>query len=442
MRGETWIVEAEDDFGEAVLAQLLTVVFFLLLSFFFSGSEGAMLSLSRTHVASASSSHTRAESAIRALLSDMRGLITTLLIGNELVNVALASVVASIAIPRLGEKQGTPVAFVVALVLLLIFGEFTPKSLALRYPEDFAVAAVYPLRFLYIALKPVRNLVQRITNTVLSDSLKGAYERVRTGFSDDEFESLIEDGLVAGIYKRDEAQMMRRILALRHRTAKELMTPRREVVAMAGETTVAEAVSALRQKYFARIPVFAESIDNVLGVVLAKELIKAANSGEGRSQLKQFVREVPVVPETKKANRLLALLVAERAHLAVVIDEYGGTEGIVSLGDVLEEIVGEIVDEKDKDVRDITRIGPNTFSVLAGARLDLFAEEVGFELPEGDYDTVGGFIVTKLGSIPAQGERIREGPLVFEVLKTETSRVVSMLVKRQEPEPTNHGGES
>ena len=401
-----------------------------------------MLSLSRTHVASASSSHTRAESAIRALLSDMRGLITTLLIGNELVNVALASLVASIVIPSLGEKQGTPVAFGLALGLLLIFGEFTPKSLALRYPEDFAVAAVYPLRFLYVALKPVRNLVQRITNTVLSDSLKGAYERVRTGFSDDEFESLIEDGLVAGIYKRDEAQMMRRILALRNRTAKELMTPRREVVAMAGETTVAEAVSALRQRYFARIPVFAESIDNVLGVVLAKELIKAANSGEGRSFIKRFVREVPVVPETQKANRLLALLVAEHAHLAVVIDEYGGTEGIVSLGDILEEIVGEIDDEKDKEVRDITRIGPNTFSVLAGARLDLFAEEVGVELPEGDYDTVGGFIVTKLGSIPTQGERISEGPLVFEVLKTEKSRVVSMLVKRLQPEPTNRGGES
>lgn len=417
-----------------MLAQVLTVVFLLLLSFFFSGSEAAMLSLSRMRVARSSATQMRASGAIKSLLSDTRGLITTLLLGNEFVNVALASVIASIVVPRLGEKQGTLAAFGLAFGLLILFGEFTPKSLALRYPEDFAVAAVHPLRFLYTALKPVRKLVQGMTNMLLSGSLRKS--QLRRGFSDEEFESLIEAGLAKGLYKRDEAQMMRRILTLRHITAKELMTPRPEVVAMPEKTTVADAVSALRKTYFARIPVFAESIDNVLGVVLAKELIKAANSGAGRSQVREFVREVPVVPETKKANNLLALLVAEKAHLAVVIDEYGGTEGIVTLEDVLEEIVGEIVDEKDEEVLEITRIGPDTFSVLSSARLDLFAEEVGLELPDGDYDTVGGFIVTKLGSIPAQGERIEEGPLVFEVLRTEKSRVISMLVRRRRPKPT------
>jgi len=401
-----------------------------------------MLSLSRMRVGRTSSSQTRASGAIRSLLSDTRGLITTLLLGNEFVNVALASVVASIVVPRLGQRQGTPVAFGLALGLLILFGEFTPKSLALRYPEDFAVAAVHPLRFFYTVLKPVRKLVQGITNVILSGSLRGAPEQVRTGFSDEEFESLIEEGLAQGLYKRDEAQMIRRILALRLLTAKELMTPRREVVAMPEGTTVADAVSTLRKSYFARIPVFAESIDNVLGVVLAKELIKAANSGVEQAKIKEFVREAPVVPETKKANNLLALLVGEKAHLAVVIDEYGGTEGIVTLEDILEEIVGEIVDEKDKEVREITRIGPDMFSVLSSARLDLFAEEVGFELPDGDYDTVGGFIVTKLGSIPTQGEQIEEGPLVFEVLKTEKSRVVSMLVRRGQPKPSKQRDET
>jgi len=390
-----------------------------------------MLSLSRMRVGRTSSSQMRASGAIRSLLSDTRGLITTLLLGNEFVNVALSSVVASLVVPRLGHRQGTPVAFGLALGLLILFGEFTPKSLALRYPDDFAVAAVHPLRFFYTVLKPVRKLVQGMTNILLSGSLKGAPEQVRTGFSDEEFESLIEAGLAQSLYKRDEAQMIRRILALQHLTAKELMTPRREVVAVSEDTLVSDAVSALRKSYFARIPVFAESIDNVLGVVLAKELIKAANSGSARSHLREFVREVPVVPETKKANNLLALLVAEKAHLAVVIDEYGGTEGIVTLEDVLEEIVGEIVDEKDKEVREITRIAPDTFNVLSCARLDLFAEEIGLELPDGDYDTVGGFIVTKLGSIPSRGEQIEEGPLVFEILKTEKSRIVSMLVRRR-----------
>ena len=398
-----------------------------------------MLSLSRMRVGRSSSSHARASRAIESLLSDARGLLTTLLLGNELVNVALASVVASIVVHRLGEKQGTPVALVLALGLLILFGELTPKSLALRYPEDFAVAVVHPLKFFYTLLKPVRKLTQGITNMLLSSSLKAALEKKQTGFTDDEFETLVERGLVKGIYRQDEAQMMRRILALRHLTAKELMTPRPEVMALPENMTVADAVSALRGRYFARIPVFSESIDNVLGIVLAKELIRAGYSGAGASPIKEFVRDVPVVPETKKANRLLALLVAERAHLAVAIDEYGGTEGIVSLEDILEEIVGEIVDEKDEEVHEITKVGPNTFNVLSSARLDLFAEAVGFRLPEGDYDTVGGFVVTKLGSIPARGQRLEEGPVVFEVLKTEKSRIVSMLVRKHAPEAAERG---
>jgi len=413
-----------------MLAQVLTVVFLLLLSAFFSGSEAAMLCLSRMRVGRSSSSQTRASRAIESLLSDARGLLTTLLLGNEIINVALASVIASIVAPRLGEKQGPPVAFGLALGLLILFGELTPKSLALRYPEDFAVAIVHPLKFLYTLLKPLRKLIQGVANTLLSGSSKGAWEQSQTGFTDDEFEALVEDGLAEGIYRQDEAQMMRRILALRHLTAKELMTPRTEVMAMPEETTVADAVSVLRKSYFARIPVFSESIDNVLGVVLAKELIRAADSGARRSPITEFVRDVPVVPETKKASSLLALLVAERAHLAVVIDEYGGTEGIVSLEDILEEIVGEIVDEKDEEIHEITGVGPGTFNVLSSARLDLFAEKVGFQLPEGDYDTVGGFVITKLGSIPARGERLEEGPLVFEILKTEKSRIVSMLVRK------------
>ncbi|MBN1592734.1 MAG: HlyC/CorC family transporter [Candidatus Coatesbacteria bacterium] len=413
-----------------MLAQILTIVFLLLLSFFFSGSEAAMLFLSRMRVGRTSSSQVRASKAIEALLSDTKGLLVTLLLGNELVNVALASVVASIIVPRLGEKQGTPVAFILGLGLLLIFGELTPKSLALRYPHDFAIAVVHPLRFFYVLLKPIRKMVQGIANIMLHKSMRGSWDGAQSGFTDDEFESLVEEGLAVGIYRRDEAQMMRRILALRHMTAKELMTPRTEVMAMPVQITVGEAVAALRERYFARIPVFSESIDNVQGVVLAKELIRVADSGGTRTPISQYIREVPVVPETKKANKLLALLVAERAHLAVLIDEYGGTEGIVSMEDILEEIVGEIIDEKDEEVKEITKIGPNTFSVLSTARLDLFAEEIGFALPEGDYDTVGGFVVTKLGRIPAHGEVLREGPIQFEVIKTEKSRIVSMLVRR------------
>ena len=418
-------------------AQIVTVVFLLLLSFFFSGSEAAMLYLSRRRVGRHHKSQARAQKAIASLLADAPGLITTLLIGNELVNVALASVTATIVVPLLGKPVGTPIAFCLAFALLVLFGELTPKSLALRYPDDFAVAAVHPLRFLYRALKPVRKIVQSITSVLLS-SHEGAREIAKRGFSDEEFESLIEDGLVNGIYKHDEAQMMQRILALRRLTAKELMTPRPEVFAMSEQTTAADATSALRDRYFARIPVFSDSIDKIDGIVLAKDLIKAANSGSGSSKIKDFAREALLVPETKKANSLLALLVMKRAHLAVVIDEYGGTEGIVSLEDILEEIVGEIVDEKDEEVEQITRVGPNAFRVLSSARTDLFAQKVGFELPDGDYDTVGGFIVTKLGRIPVRGERLREGPLEFVVLRTEKSRVLSLLVRKLS-QPSDRG---
>jgi len=418
-------------------AQIVTVVFLLLLSFFFSGSEAAMLYLSRRRIGRPQRSQVRAQGAIEALLADAPGLITTLLIGNEFVNVALASVTATIVVPLLGNAVGAPVAFCIAFTLLVLFGELTPKSLALRYPDDFAVAAVHPLRFLYRTLKPVRMVVHCITNVLLG-SREGARESEKRGLSDEEFESLIEDGLVKGIYKQDEAQIMQRILALRRLTAKELMTPRPEVFAMSEQTTAAEATEALRERYFARIPVFSDSIDKIDGIVLAKDLIKAANSGRGSTKIKEFAREVLLVPETKKANSLLALLVMKRAHLAVVIDEYGGTEGIVSLEDILEEIVGEIFDEKDEETEEILRIGASTFRVLASARTDLFAQKVGFELPDGDYDTVGGFIVTKLGRIPVRGERLREGPLEFVVLRTEKSRVLSLLVRKL-PSPSDRG---
>ncbi|MBN2208360.1 MAG: HlyC/CorC family transporter [Candidatus Coatesbacteria bacterium] len=410
-------------------AQIFTVIFLLLLSFFFSGSEAAMLYLSRMKFRRAGVSHVRASGAIGQLLSDLPGLITTLLLGNEFVNVAFSSVVASIMVPALGERVGSPVAFLSALGLVILFGELTPKSLALRYPEDFALSSAHPLRFLYTVLSPIRAVVRWLTGLIFRGTLRRSQEKEQAGFTDDEFESLIQEGLAGGMYKKDEADLMRRILGLSKLTVKEVMTPRTKVVAMSEDTTVAEAAAVLRDSYFSRIPVYSETIDNIQGIVLAKDLLKALKSKMRQFKIKKFLREVPLVPETKKANRLIALLVAERTHLAVVIDEYGGTEGIVTLEDVLEEIVGEIVDEKDESLPDISSIGPNSYRVSASVRLDQFAAEIGISLPEGDYDTVAGFIVTKLGRIPEQGEVVTEGDLVLEVLKTEEARIVALMVR-------------
>ena len=387
-----------------------------------------MLYLSRMRLRSKGPDRILASEAVGKLLTDIKGLITTLLIGNEFVNVAFSSVMASVFVLALGKRVGTPTSFALSLGLLILFGELVPKSLALRYPEDFALAAVHPLRFFYLALKPIRIAVQSIAGLILPVSDRAEGDDA-AAISDEEFESLIEHGLDEGIYRKDEAELMRRILLLRNLTAKELMTPRTEVLAMPQDTTLSEAVTALKSNYFSRIPVYEDSIDKIKGVVLAKDLLKAARTKMKSREIKRFLREVPLVPETKRANKLLASLVAEHAHLAVVIDEYGGTEGIVTLEDVLEEIVGEIVDEKDEKIQEVIRIAPNTFEVLGSTRLDLFAEKVGCQLPEGDYDTVAGFIIARLGTIPDGGERVDEGRLHLEILRTEKSRIVAIRVE-------------
>jgi len=415
--------------------QVSTVIFLLLLSFFFSGSEAAFLSLSRMRLRRHLPSQFRAQQTITELLQQTRALITTVLIGNEFVNVAIASLMAWMIIPVVGPHLGPVVALVSGLCLILLFGEVAPKSLAVRYPEDFALATVHPLRLIHRLLWPLRWPVLSLIGLLGARGEKGS-----GSISDEEFESVIEGGLRDGVYRPEEAELIRRILALRRTVAKELMTPRREMFALQKETTVAEAVATIRKQFFARIPVYDGTIDRIVGVVLAKDLLKAARSRLRQSQIERFCRQVPFVPETKRASELLSLLLSERTHLAVVVDEYGGTEGIVTVEDILEEIVGEILDEKDKEVKEIVPVGPLTYRVMASTRIEQFAKAIGVALPQGDYDTVGGFITTRLGAIPTPGQKLRQGRLEFEVLATESSRIVSLLVKvRPSPEEDQEG---
>ncbi len=328
-------------------------------------------------------------------------------------------------------------AFSISVVVVLVFGVAIPNAWA-QYGDDAFLVATLPvllgLRYVFTPLlafeRLADGLVRRLAGVPKSDAKQDEADQIEK-----EILGAVSEGELAGAVHEQDAEMIESVMAFRDKDVADIMTPRTEIAALPATATLIEAKEFITRVGHSRIPVYAESLDDVRGVLYAKDLLML----EDRDFFDptEVMRKVPFVPETKKVSDLLAEMREKQVHLAIVVDEYGGTAGLVSIEDIVEEIIGDIADEYEPpEPEPMRRIDPHTLEIDARVHIDELNEELDVELPEGpDYDTVGGFLFSEMGKIPIAGEELRYQNVRFHVLDAEERKINRLRVEVLPEEP-------
>lgn len=407
-----------------ILAALLASGLLVML-FFTALADAALRAINQLRLRSLLDQGVRSAATVDRLLDRPHRITTTTLIVNTLVLAALAGLVTVIALEA-APPEGSERALVAGAILLggiaiIAFVQLIPRSLALRNPEGIAVRLTGLLRTLSAVVGPIAWAAERLANAVLRTF--GVREAPRNPFiTEEDLRMFVTAGEQEGVIEEEEREMISGVLRFGDSAAHEVMVPRPDVVAVSTETTPQEALEVALQAGHSRVPIYEESIDAIKGVLYTKDLIVTVIR-EPQRPLVEVARPALFVPETKRLAELLRELRAERVHLAVVVDEYGGTAGIVTIEDLLEEIVGEIHDEYDVEQPDVERVSEAEWIVQGRLALDDVNERLGLALDSADYDTLGGYITAQLGRLPEPGDVAQAGSVRMTVLDVERRRI-------------------
>ena len=415
------VQESEESvvFGSMPLAAVFGIAFlFILLQGFFAGYETGVVSANPIRVSHLAEAGSRNAKAYSRLMRRRDRLLILTLVGT---NVAVVCATILVAI-RIGKVWTTLILTPVSL----IFGEIVAKSVFRHHATRLVLALVYPMRAFYIALFPVVACASAFSNRLLA-LLTGKSWRDAPPLTREELRYVFLEGEESAAIEPAERAMIHRVIDLSTTMVKEIMVPRTRMVALELHATQSELVSLFRQSGYSRMPVYRERIDDVIGIVNVFDIIREGVGG-AEDSIERFIRPAYYVPDTKRVGELLQELRARKTHMAIVIDEYGGTDGIVTLEDMVEEIFGEIQDEYDEEPPAVQQVGEN--SMLVDARLDLEEANraLGIELPLEDAETVGGFILNRIGKIPAVGETVEYRHIRFEIVEANDQRISKVRV--------------
>lgn len=325
-------------------------------------------------------------------------------------------------------------AYVITLVptalVTLVLGLLVPEAIGSARSDRIAPWSVYPMRLLILVLSPLAHLIIIISRLLASAFGSGSMVNV---FTEEEIMTLLDAGQKEGTIENEEKEMIFSVLQLDDTLAREVMVPRIDIVAVDIETPLHEALQVFIESGHSRIPVYEDNIDNIKGLLYAKDLLALLKTGESKP-ISEVMRKAFFVPESKRCDLLLKDLQTSKIHMAVVVDEYGGTAGLVTIEDLIEEIVGDIQDEYDiHEEADYIQEGPDTYLVDASINLDDFNELLEVELPTDDSDTLGGFLFTRLGHVPEAGETIEHLNLTLKIEAIEGRRIRKVRVTRRPP---------
>jgi putative hemolysin len=379
----------------------------LFLSAFFSGSETAFISLQKVRVQSLIDNKVRGAKLVSRMIDKPEKLLSTILLGNNFVNTAAAALATALAI-KFWPEHGVLISTIVVTVLLLIFCETTPKTIATRHAEGLSLFFARPIRALAWVLTPFVVVLSWIA-TGFSKMLGGAPVS-RSLASEDEIRTMISMGHKEGTVEEEEAEMLHKVFEFGNRPVREVMVPRTEVIWVTRGTKLADFLDLYAQNPLSRFPVYEDKIDNVVGILAVKDILMAQAKGAFNNQdtIDDLIRPAYFTPESKRVSELFAEMRDKNFRITVVIDEFGGTAGIVSLSGLMEEIVGPVGDELAAIEKDYETINEYTFEVDGGMRVEEANDEMKLNIPEGDdYETVAGFVLDLLGHIPKQGEQLK-----------------------------------
>ncbi|MFQ6136042.1 MAG: hemolysin family protein [Candidatus Hydrothermarchaeales archaeon] len=404
-----------------IWAQLVGLFVLLLLSGFFSGSETALISLNKIRIRKLMEEGVKNAFIIDKLLGHPDKLLATILVGNNLVNIAAAAIATSLAITFFGNT-GIGIATGVMTLLVLIFGEITPKGFATENAEKISLKVARPIDWLVRIFYPVVEVLTLVTNFFI-EALGGESKKIGPFVTEEEIRMLVDVGEEEGVIEKDEAEMIEGVFEFGDTTVKEVMSPRIDMECIESDAELNDAISLVIETGHSRIPVFEESVDNIVGIVYSKDLLGYLKRGETKTKVRDVMRDAYFIPETKKLDDLLREFQKKKVQIAMAVGEYGGTAGLVTLEDLLEEIVGEIVDEHDMEAALIRIIEDRIAIVDAKASIDEVNDVLGLKLPEDEFESVGGLIFSELERIPAEGEKIIIDDVTIVVEKMEGNRI-------------------
>lgn len=401
---------------------LLIILFCLLIQAFFAASEMALISAGRLRVSHLADSGNKQAGIIQRLLQYPERFLATTLVGTNITLVLGATVASYLASQILGLTDSGPfIATIVMLPLILIFGEIVPKTLARGRATDLSLAFSYPLQFSYYLLYPVVKAVSWLSTRLLGlVGFEAGEEKLFSSVED--IRLLMEKGEEEGALTEDERKMISRVFDFGESEITDIIIPLIDVTLAKEDSKVKDIWWLVKETGYSRIPIFRERVDKIIGTVQATDLIMA--SGEGG--IKEFIREPYIVPESKPLEELLEELRHNDVNMAIVADEYGGVAGIVTLENIIEEIVGEIRDEYDPEGLSEFRLRGDVADVSGRMRVDELNKVLGLELPEEESETIAGFITDLLGKIPDIREKIKHGENFFTVTRATDRRIIRL----------------
>ena len=405
---------------------IILLAVLLLFSAFFSGSEAALFSLRRTQL-NALENSTPAGKRISKLRSVPRKLLVSILIGNLFVNIFATSAVTSISIRMFGER-GVGLSFALMSILILVVGEIIPKAIALNRPRQFSLIIVYPLIFFHALFLPIRAPLSLVAETVIN-FLKRQLGAARMYFTHEELITAVRIGRFEGDFGKYEHEVLSNILSFRSKIVREIMTPSVSVFSLPAAMKIEELFDAVIRRGFSRVPIHSESSDEIIGILHIKDLLRESTTGSG-ADVTRLLRSVQHVPETTQVAELFQELVTRNTHLAVVIDEYGSFVGIVTVEDILEEIVGEIRDAGEPRTEEYRLINENKIIVLGTMEIDKFNQVFRASIEDEEHETVAGYLLGITGKIPHEGETILIGNLKFHVISARPNAIKKLRVEK------------
>jgi putative hemolysin len=414
---------------EALYTVLLVAC--IILSAFFSGSETAFISLQKIRLEYLVSTKVRGARRVARMVERPEKFLSTVLLGNTFVNTATAALATALAIERWPE-YGILISTAATTVILLIFAETTPKTVAAHHNERFSLLAVRPLELISWLFTPFVFVLSWIASGLTR--ISGGEPVPRSLATADEIRNMITVGHKEGTVEENEAKMLAKVFDFGDRPVREVTIPRPEVIAIEYNSPISEFLALYAESPISRFPVFQDNMDNVLGILSIKDVLMGLAKGEitRESLVNDLVRPAYFTPETKLINELFAEMRDNNYRVAVVIDEFGGTEGIVSLSRLVEEIVGPVGDELAAAEKDYEVINSYTFQVDGGMRIEEINSEMGLDLLESDeYETIAGFILSLLGHIPKQGEQIRFKNVKMVITRMKSRKIEEVLLTKE-----------
>jgi len=397
-----------------MIEKLILLIIFVLLSAFFSASEMAYIVANNLKIEIRARKKNPAAVSAHYFKTHPQTFFSTILLGNNIVSIALASLSTIFLSIIFGWSELT--ILVVSSGVLLIFGELFPKYLARENADRVYLLASLPLRFVYIIFYPFVKAA-----SLFSDKLTGTMSReadaVGKLFERENIKGLVKESEKAGIVDKKESDIIEKVIELGEQRVYEAMTPRTDIVAVEITQSISEVLSIFIESGYSKLPVYEDNQDNIKGILLSKDMFKKPDS------IQSIMRNVSFIPETKKSLDVLNEFLGGKITIAIVVDEFGGTAGIVTMEDILEELFCEIIDEFDVDEHIFRKIAPNTYIISGKYEIDQINENSDLKIEEGDYETIGGYIISKLGRIPALGETVVIGRFTILIARATAQRI-------------------